>query len=80
MELRGVHVSLAKFLRNFSFFLLNHCIIQGKICTAILKEKSPVQREENTGVGASLTGDFRALLLERSDKMDIFVLAFSKEP
>lgn len=39
-----------------------------------------MQREENTGDGASLTGDFHALLLERPDKMDIFVLAFSKEP
>lgn len=39
-----------------------------------------MQGEENTGDGASLTGDFHALLLERPDKMDIFVLAFSKKP
>lgn len=39
-----------------------------------------MQREENTGDGASLPGDFHALLLERPDKMDIFVLDFSKEP
>lgn len=39
-----------------------------------------MEREENTGDGASLTGDFHALLLDRPDKMDVFVLAFSKEP